>query len=402
MNILHTSDWHLGKKLDGISRHAEQVLVLDEIVQIADENQVHAVIVSGDLFDTFNPPVESVDLFYRTLKRLSKNGTRAVIAISGNHDSPERIEAPDPLARECGILFLGFPHHIVTPFSLETGLAVLRSEEGFVELAIPNCDYPLRLILMPYSAELRLKNSFSKNDSNQTLSQLLSEKWDSLAQKYCDNMGINILAAHLYMANLGEDLPEETDDEKSIMPIGGAEALFTSCIPKEIAYTALGHLHRTITLFQGESAALYSGSPLQYSFNDPQASKNVILITAQPQEIAVQKIPLGIGKRLVKQRFDSVEAAILWLTENQHCWVELTIQTDTFLSADDQKRLYDAHTGIVHIIPDIQAGEGAESVRPTIDLSKDMKSLFGDYFMAKHGVKPNDDLLGIFDEVLRQ
>src|SRR5579872_1513255 len=108
MKILHTADWHLGKRLENFSRFEEQVEVLDEICQIADNESADVVIIAGDLFDTFNPTSEAVDLFYKTLKRLANDGKRAVVAIAGNHDSPERIEAPDPLARECGIVFAGF------------------------------------------------------------------------------------------------------------------------------------------------------------------------------------------------------------------------------------------------------------------------------------------------------
>ena len=100
MKILHTADWHLGKRLENISRHEEQVAVLDEICQIADDRNVDAVIIAGDLFDVFSPPNESAELFFKTCKRLSNNGLRAVVAIAGNHDSPERIEAPEVLARE--------------------------------------------------------------------------------------------------------------------------------------------------------------------------------------------------------------------------------------------------------------------------------------------------------------
>src|ERR1035437_3612263 len=113
MKILHTSDWHLGKRLESFSRFEEQKAVLSEICEIADREQVNAIIISGDLFDTFNPPVEAMDLFYKTLKRLANNGQRAVIALAGNHDSPDRIEAPEPLARECGILLAGYPNSLI-------------------------------------------------------------------------------------------------------------------------------------------------------------------------------------------------------------------------------------------------------------------------------------------------
>ena len=109
MKILHTADWHLGKRLDDRSRLEEQQVVLQEICEIAEREGADAVLVAGDLFDTFNPPTEAVDLLYSTLKRLTADGHRPVIAIAGNHDSPDRIEAPDPLARACGIIFAGYP-----------------------------------------------------------------------------------------------------------------------------------------------------------------------------------------------------------------------------------------------------------------------------------------------------
>ena len=67
MKLLHTSDWHLGKRLDDFSRIEEQQAVLQEICEIADREKVDPVLVAGDLFDTFNPPTEAVDLFYKTL-----------------------------------------------------------------------------------------------------------------------------------------------------------------------------------------------------------------------------------------------------------------------------------------------------------------------------------------------
>ena len=157
MRLLHTSDWHLGKKLDRFDRLDEQKQVMEEICAIADREKVDAVLVAGDLFDVVNPPAEAVDLLYKTLKQLAAEGTRPVIAIAGNHDMPERIEAPDPLARECGIIFSGFPHSIITPFSLKTGLQVARSDTGFVELVCPNWKTPLRIVCAPYANEYRMR-----------------------------------------------------------------------------------------------------------------------------------------------------------------------------------------------------------------------------------------------------
>nr|MBP6378586.1 exonuclease subunit SbcD [Kaistella sp.] len=66
MKILHTADWHLGKRLDRFSRLEEQILVMNEIVEIANEQHVNLVLIAGDLFDNFNPGVEATELFYKT------------------------------------------------------------------------------------------------------------------------------------------------------------------------------------------------------------------------------------------------------------------------------------------------------------------------------------------------
>ena len=118
---------------------------------------------------------------------MTNNGLRPVIAIAGNHDSPERIEAPDPLARECGIIFAGFPDSIVPPFSLPTGLTLTKSEKGFITLKLPHFDYPLNILLTPFANEERLKKYFGETDKEIILRELLKENWqkslDYLLQK---------------------------------------------------------------------------------------------------------------------------------------------------------------------------------------------------------------------------
>ncbi len=177
MKILHTADWHLGKKLEQFSRLPEQKKVMDEICTIANQQNVDAVIVAGDLFDTFNPPNEAIDLFYKTLKKLSNNGKRLVVAIAGNHDSPERIEAPTPLAIENGIILTGFPNSKISKFKLESGIETTKIAEGFVEIKLPKIDFPLRLLLTPYANEYRLKTYLGNDDKEDSLRNILEKHW---------------------------------------------------------------------------------------------------------------------------------------------------------------------------------------------------------------------------------
>jgi len=405
MKILHTADWHLGKRLERFPRLEEQKAVLQEICEIAEQEKVDAVLVAGDLFDAFNPPAEAAELFYKILKRLSGNGNRAVIAIAGNHDSPERIEAPDPLARECGIVLAGYPDSLVAPFSLETGLAVTRSEPGFLELKLPSSPTLLRVLLTPYANENRLKTCLGFGENPETeLRSLLQQRWQTLADRYCDEEGVNILLAHLFMMRQGEAVSEEPEDEKPILHVGGAQAIYAENVPPQIQYVALGHLHRKQQVSEEPCPMFYCSSPLAYSMSEAEQDKFVVIVEAEAgRAVKCRPVRLTSGKRLLRGSFDSVDAAIAWLRENPAALVEITLQTDTFLTAEERRKLNEAYEGIVAIIPLVKSAEIAETVpKPEIDLDKRIEELFGDYFRHKHGQPPNEEILQVFREVLAE
>ncbi|MGZ5210603.1 MAG: metallophosphoesterase family protein, partial [Kaistella sp.] len=342
--------------------------------------------------------VEATELFYRTLKRLSLNGKRPVIAISGNHDSPNLIDAPDPLARECGIILIGHPKAEINPFELE-GFKITRSVPGFIEIQLKKKDFPVRILHTPYANEVRLKEYFGENKEEE-LNQVLAANWKNLADEFCDENGVNILTAHLYMNKKGAPLLEEPDGEKPIK-IGTANLIYSDIIPQQIQYTALGHLHGFRNIGTVEKPVVYSSSPLCYSFSEAGQTKYVAVIEAQPiQNVSFEKIPLKNGKSLARKTFNSVEKAIEWLNENQNSLVELTLESETFLTADERKQIYQTHHGIVHLIPKVRNQEFNENQLRTINLNQDIQSLFKDYFKSKNnGQEPNEDLIELFNEI---
>ena len=401
MKLLHTSDWHLGKRLDDFSRFEEQQSVLNEICEIAEREKVNAVLVAGDLFDTFNPAVEAVDLFYKTLKRLSDNGRRAVICIAGNHDSPERIEAPDPLARECGIIFAGLPETEVAAFSLETGLKVLKSDKGFLELELPGCPNPLRLLMTPYASELRLRKYLGPENAEVAMRSLLQKRWKELADSCCDSHGVNILLAHLFIMKENGPVTEEPEDERPILRPGGTEAVFTSCLPHGLHYAAIGHLHRSQSVDTSPCPVIYCGSPLPYSFSEAGQDKFIMIIEAEPDsDVKVREVKLLSGKRLLRKRFEMTDAAVDWLLANQDSLVEITMVSDTFLTAEDRKRLLDAHSGII-IIPELKnAARNSEQAGLQVDLTRGISDLFFDFFKKEKGQEPGEDIMSLFNEII--
>ena len=399
MKILHTADWHLGKRLDSFSRLEEQKIVLDEICIIADEQAVDAVIVAGDLFDAFNPPVEAIELLYKTLKRLTNNGKRPVIAIAGNHDSPDRIDSPEPLARECGIVFMGYPNTEIKTIELENGFEITKTDKGFIELNLPEHNYPLRIIATPYANEVRMKEYFGE-EKEVELSNSLQMGWGDLSEKYCDNKGVNILVTHLYMLKRGGEVLEEPDGEKP-SKIGNADLIYSDIIPPQIQYTAMGHLHRHQNVGTDEKPVVYSGSPLSYSFSEAGQQKYVKIINVEPNSIAqLERIPLKSGKQLARKTFNSIDSAVEWLNDNQYTLVELTIESDTYLKSEDLKRLRNAHHEIVHIIPNVKNDNVMDESSKQVNLNQDITALFSDYFKYSKGQSPNEEIIELFKEII--
>jgi len=306
LKILHTADWHLGKRLQEYSRIAEQKLVLEEICQIADQEEVDLVLLAGDIFDTFNPSHEAVELLYKTLRRLSKNGMRPVVAISGNHDSSQFVEAPDPLARELGILFYSRYDSIISCGTLDGGMEISQSDSGFVELRLPKFDFPIRLLLAPYANEVSLRTYLGEENREDAFRELLAQNWQKLADRYCDEKGVNLFMGHFFFVEEGSTTPPdaEPESERPILHVGGTQSLFTQQLPSTIQYAALGHLHRYQTVSNFPGPVVYSSSPLAYSFSEADQEKNVVLIHGQTKRArAVPAYPFKARPTLVQSKF---------------------------------------------------------------------------------------------------
>jgi exonuclease SbcD len=257
-------------------------------------------------------------------------------------------------------------------------------------------------LLTPYANEFRLKTYLGHENSEEELRTVLQEKWQELATKHCDENGINVLVTHLFVMKKGGEMPEEPADEKPILHVGGAQIIYSANIPDQIQYTALGHLHRMSRVDSVPCPVYYGGSPLSYSFAEANQKKYVMLIDAVPgKDVQVREVELTKGKKLLRKRAEGMEDALQWLSENPDCLAELTMVTDTYLSAQERKQLSSAHNGIVTIIPEVKNAAGLSSgSKKSIDLTRSMEELFTDYFRHAKGQEPNEELMALFTELL--
>ena len=404
MKILHTSDWHLGKRLGDFSRIEEKKEVLAEIGRIAETEQVDLVLISGDLFDTWNPPVEAIELLYRTLSQLSDGGKRPVVAIAGNHDSPERIEAPDVLAREKAIFFSGFPHTHIQPSDALSTAFISHSGPGFITLTLPHTKETVSLLLTPYASEQRMKTCLGSENPEEVLRKTLSAHWEKSLGAMNPSAEIIVLVSHLYIIDQKGERPEEPlDEEKPILSPGGISEVHTENLPEGIQYAALGHLHRRQVIATHPCPVVYSGSPLSYSFSEASQIKSVEIAEAEPgKPVQHRQVFLKSGFPLIRKRFETAEDAFAWLPHHPDCYLEITLKTETFLSPETERELHKLHPRIVNLIPEI-VPEGDDSPEYTAipDPAADIENLFAGYFRkSRAGASPDSEMMNLFREIL--
>ena len=261
----------------------------------------------------------------------------------------------------------------------------------------------MRIIHTAYANEPRLREEL-EGDKQLAINQFLSDKWQALAQEYCDSKGVNILTAHLFMNPKNGELLEEPEGERPIR-IGNADMIYTNAIPPQMQYTALGHLHGFKNIGSEEKPIVYASSPLCYSFSEAGEQKYVAIIEAEPNKaVHLSKIPLTQGKPLVRKQFASIKVATSWLKENPNNWVELTLELKEYLRAEDRKRLYNTHEGIVFLIPklllDTEHNPSAELSLQDINF-ENITPLFESYFKYKNGgIAPNQEILNLFNEAI--
>lgn len=403
MRILHTADWHLGKTIEGRDRQTEQEQCIGEICDIAEQEGVDLVLIAGDVFQSPNPSAAAEELFYNALDRLADHGRRGVVVIAGNHDSPERLCAAQPLADRLGITLVGLPVDELQPWS-GTAAKVRRVACGpsWLELAVPNCEHNAVIIALPYPSEGRLRRLVAQSLAESALQQgyhdWIAGTMRQLSAHYRTDT-VNLATSHIYVKG---GIESGLDSETPIQQIGGAYAVDPAVFPPGAQYVALGHLHRPQAVAGHAAPIRYAGSPLAYSFAETGYTKSVVLADIKPGKAAViREIPLSAPKPLVRWQAKNGLAEVLgWIEagRDENAWIELEIHVDALLKGQDIHNLHSLRPGIVNIHPVLSRVGAAESSRPALaHLSLDQ--LFTRFYERQRGAEPDEALVRLFLEL---
>ncbi|MBE3551252.1 MAG: exonuclease SbcCD subunit D [Brockia lithotrophica] len=422
MRILHTADWHLGSTLEGRDRMEEQAAVLEEIVEIARGEDVDVVLIAGDVYDKYNPPAWAEALLYETLARLAEGG-RQVVVLAGNHDSPERIAAAHPLARERGIHLVG--HVPEAPLLLEARRPVRGSPARLAVLPVPYVsEARLREVIYAVEEGSGPDGTSAEGDPDGGPDRAQSESGPGAETEgeprggtsarrhaYAAKMrrifecllgsvpaGVPaVLAAHLFV------LGGRTSDSERPIEVGGTYALAPHDFPP-VAYVALGHLHRPQEL-PAPATGAYSGSPIALSFSEAGQGKRVVLVTweGNPPTARLAWLPLQRGKPLVRHTLLGGAEDLLRYARSgadQKAWVEVVVHTPVPLDPEVVREVRRLHPGILLIRPVLP-----ETTRESIPISADRppEELFRRFYRERTGGKEADEeLVRLFLELLAE
>ena len=265
VKFLHTADWHIGRKLQGLDLLEDQQFVLENLITEMKKINPDFLIIAGDLYDRSVPSKEATKLLQELLVKINIGCNIPIFAISGNHDSKERLAIGEAW----------FSKH---KFYLHT-----RLEQAFDRISYEDAD----IYLLPYFEPFEAREYFE--DATLTTHNAATKRVIDEIYKNLDTNKTNILVAHTFVSG-----GLETDSEREIS-VGTVENVAVEVFDK-FDYVALGHLHNPNAI--KETRLKYSGSPMAYSFSEASQTKGMRLIEVTKECYSEEFIPLKQKRKL--------------------------------------------------------------------------------------------------------
>lgn len=266
MKLLHIGDLHIGRSLFDFSLIDDQRFILDQIISVAHQREVEAVIIAGDVYDRAVPSEEAVGLFDHFLRELASRHIKTFV-ISGNHDSDERLNFGSSLFETNEI-------YISSKFDGKLFKKELKDK-----------DKTINIYLLPFVKASQVRHFYPDAEI---------ETYEDAVRTIIDNADINeaetnILAAHQFVAGKGKETIFSGSESAGVLNVGLVEQIGASCFER-FDYVALGHIHAPQQL--GRETLRYCGSPLKYSLSEINNDKSMPLISIEDGNVSVELIPL--------------------------------------------------------------------------------------------------------------
>ena len=382
MRILHTSDWHIGHRLYERRRIEEHRQFLDWLLTTLQENAVDVLLVAGDIFDTALPSSEATDLYYRFLFQLYDETHAHAVITAGNHDSPIHLAAPQEFLRMGRIHVIG-----------------LASEPAECVVTLPFKNPSVAIAAVPYLSESELSHISFETEPERA--DRYRERLKVFYRQCIERMppGVpKILMGHLFVhgGRVG-------DSERNIQ-IGGATAMQISDFPDDVAYVALGHLHRPHAISGASYPVQYAGSPLPLRFNEANYAKKVYLLDVPASgDVRVEEIEVPIFKELRTVAGNLDEVGLMAMSpewDGKYIQVQLKLEQPEVGISDRIREMFHQHGGEVLSVK-VELPARTERQEIPIEDMQQPTEIFEQFHKEKFSKNPDELMMKTFDELLQ-
>ncbi len=264
MKFLHISDLHLGKRVNEFSMTEDQKYILKQILYIGEQEQTDGVLLAGDIYDKPVPSAEAVQIFDWFLTGLADRGMK-VFAVSGNHDSPERVAFGAQLMQGRGVYLSPVYEGDITGIPLQ---------DQYGELSV---------YLLPFVKPALVRHALENEPEAR-----IPESYQDAVRIAVERMKIdvkkrNLLVAHQFVTGAGRCDSEEAS-------VGGLDNV-DGAVFDDFDYVALGHIHSPQSV--GRESIRYCGTPLKYSFSEAEQIKSVTVVEmGEKGNVRISTVPL--------------------------------------------------------------------------------------------------------------
>lgn len=370
MRFFHLADLHIGKILNGFSLLEDQRHVFAQILELAAEKKPRAVVLAGDIYDKPTPTGEAVQLFDELLVGLSRLNI-PVLIISGNHDSPARLDFAGRILQQQGI-------HLYSRFE---GAARQVELDGVV------------FHLLPFIKPAQVRPLFP-GAAIESYQQAVEA---ALAASPPDPARPSVLVTHQFVATPGQQ-PEESESE--LRPVGGIDVI-DGRIFEAFDYVALGHLHGPQRI--GRDSMRYAGSPLKYSLSERDHHKSLAMVELGGKgQVAVELLPLAPWRdlRRLVGTADQLADAAQKANAEDYVYAVLTNQDEVVDALGRLRAVYPNLLGLEYDNLRSAALGGFEDV-PQVE-GRDPAELFADFFARQNGAPPSPEQMAVVAALLNE
>lgn len=379
MKFIHTADWHLGKLVQGVYMTEDQRYVLKQLIEVIKAEKPDALVIAGDLYDRAVPPTDAVELLNEVLEEIVIDLGTPVLAIAGNHDSPDRLDFASRIMEAKGL-------HISGLNKKEHSPVVLKDAHGEVHFhLVPYAD-PSQVRYLLQDEEIR-----SHDDAMRALTARITARMNSDAR--------HVFVGHAFVTPRGEKQANTSDAERPLS-VGGAEHVRAEYLAP-FHYAALGHLHQAH--YVSEDRIRYAGSPLKYSISEERHDKGFYVVEIDAEgNVLVDKRTLNSLRDMRRIEATMAELETHPINED-YVFVTLLDDNPVLFPMEKVRAVY---PNALHVERKLNRQAALDSGEPGTSRSqKDQVELFASFYREVMGNVLGDEkkrlFRDVFEDVLR-